>query len=94
MMNLHVQIYLILYSLIYGFLFSFIVTYHYQYVCKQKRFIRYILSFLFILISVFIYFLCLRKINYGVLHIYSFFLIILGCIIERKVMEYLDKRRR
>ena len=93
-MNLETQIYLILYSYIYGFLFSYILSYTYQYIYKQTVIPKIILSFLFVLNAVFIYFICLRKINYGILHVYSFLLILLGFISEHFIINYLDKRKR
>lgn len=94
MMSLQVQIHLILYSYIYGFLFSLFLSYSYPYIEKQKKIPQILLSLLFVVNSVFLYFAILRKINYGVLHFYSFLLVTLGFITEHALMKFLEKRRR
>lgn len=93
MMSLQVQIHLILYSYIYGFIFSLLLSYSYPYIEKQKKIPQILLSFLFVINAVFIYFAILRKINYGVLHFYSFLLVTLGFISEHVLMKFLDKKR-
>lgn len=94
MMDLQTQIYLIFYSYIYGFVFSLILSYSYSYIYKQSLVPQIILSFLFVLNAVFIYFIILQKINYGILHFYSFLLVILGFISEHIFMKFLDKKHR
>lgn len=94
MMNLHVQILLIIYSLLYGIVFSACLEMNYKYIYKQKRIPKYILSFLFIVNFVFLYFIVLRRINNGILHFYSFIFVGIGFVLAQVLINYLDKKHK
>ena len=77
MMVLKIQIYSLIYSFFYGMFFGMLVRINYRYLYDVKKFIRVVVSFFFIMFNVMFYFMGLKYINNGILHIY-FFLCILG----------------
>ena len=92
MMNLKMQIVLIIYSLLFGVLFSFLLRINYKIIKNKSKGIKNIIIFLFTLNAVFIYFLVLKKINSGILHVYSFLLIFTGFILEHLTVNYLAEK--
>lgn len=91
-MSLKVQIITLLYSFIYGIVFSILLNLNYKFIYEGKRIFKIIITFIFILDSMLLYFLILKKINYGILHIYEFLAIILGFILENTLVAKLYKK--
>jgi hypothetical protein len=77
MMLLRIQIYSLLYSLFFGCFFNIMLRLNNKYIYDIKFVFRIIISFIFIMANVILYFIGLRYINNGILHLY-FFLCILG----------------
>jgi len=90
MMDLKTQIITLLFSFGYGFLFSFFLHINYKFIYNNKIFIKVITSFLFILINILMYFIILKKINYGIIHIYYLIVIIIGFILELFVFKKIN----
>lgn len=81
-MDLKTQLLLLTFSFIYGMIFSSLINLNYKLLYNEKKLLRICFTILFVLVSVLIYFFVLLKINYGILHIYSLLMIIVGFILE------------
>ena len=93
-MNLHTQVNLITFSFFFGIVFSIFLTVNYKLIYNSNKFIKIISSFLVILISSLIYFICKKKINNAILHYYSFLFIICGFIIEHFIEMLIEKHKK
>lgn len=77
-MNLKVQLLSLTFSFVYGVLFSFLVNVNYRFLFAKKRVVQIIMTFLFLLDMALLYFLILRYLNEGIIHIYFFLMILVG----------------
>lgn len=80
-MLLETQIQSLIFSFVYGLFFSFLLDFHYKYIFETKLPIRIVVNLFFILDHAFLYFILLRLINHGILHIYFFFSLALGFLV-------------
>lgn len=81
MINLSMQIKSLIFSFIYGILISFLFNVNYFLLFNRKSVIRIFCSIVFVIDFSLLYFYILEYINYGYIHIYLFFVFILGFII-------------
>lgn len=88
-MLLNIQIYSLLFNFLYGIFFSFILDFHYKFTCKRNVKIKLLLNFLFIINNIFLYFIILRKINGGILHIYFLLVFLLAIFVESKLRKFI-----
>lgn len=93
-MNLETQMKLLLFSFAFGIFFALMIDINHKFLYNPKKLFKIIFSFFFVLVNVFIYFLILKKINEGILHIYSFICIILGFFIETIIKKKVVKIRK
>lgn len=93
-MKLDTQISLIIFSLIYGFFFSLFLDLNYKFLHHKNKIIKYLSTGFCISINVYIYFIGIQKINYGIFHIYSILLIILGFVLENILYKAIEKKLR
>lgn len=77
-MSLEVQIQSLIYSFVFGIFFSYTMNLNYRYLFSSTKLIRIIINLLFVLVHVLFYFILLKMINSGVLHIYFLIVFILG----------------
>jgi len=91
-MDIKLQIVTLLVSFFYGIFFSFFLSLNYKFIYNDKKIVKIIMSFLIVIISVLLYFIILRKINYGIFHIYEILSIIMGFIIENWFSSIIAKR--
>ena len=91
-MNIRLQIITLVVSFFYGIFFSFFLSLNYKFIYSDKKVVKTIVSFLVVIISVLLYFIILRKINYGVFHIYEILSLIVGFIIENWLNGVIAKR--
>lgn len=91
-MNLNVQLCLVIFSFIYGIAFSILLDINFKYMKSKTLFINIILSFMFSINSVLIYFIFLKKLNNGILHFYSFIIIILGFFVSHFTLLFLENK--
>ena len=94
-MILLTQIRSLCFSFIYGIFFSFTFKINYKYFVSNSLFFKIILSFLFIIDHVLLYFILISKINNGIIHIYFLILFVLGMIFyvylfDRKMLNRFD----
>lgn len=93
-MSLIVQIKTIIFSVLYGFFFYIFLCFNYKYITGKKKILKVILSFMFVVVNVLLYFICLKKINFGIFHIYEILSIIFGFIVCNLIVYAVDKRRK
>ncbi len=79
-MSLLLQIRSILFSFIYGIFFVFTFNLNKKCFLDKNKIFSFIISFLFIINHVLIYFLCIRLINNAILNIYFLFSFLLGIL--------------
>ena len=94
-MILLVQIRSLAFSFIYGIFFSFTFKINYKYLISNNLFFKIILSFLFILDHILLYFILISRINNGIVHIYFLLFFVLGTIFyvylfDRKLLNRFD----
>lgn len=77
-MNLPTQIISLTFSFFYGIIFGLFINLNYKIIYSDKILIKYIGTFLVILISTLLYFIILRKINNANMHIYCLIVLSLG----------------
>lgn len=93
-MTLEIQIKLLLFSFVFGVFFALMIDINHKYLYSNKFIFKIIFTFFFILVNNFIYFLILKKINEGIIHIYSIICIILGFFIEHIITKKVVKMRK
>ena len=77
-MELKVQILSLLFSFVFGIIFSIFTNMNYRFLfCKSKIF-QIIITIIYVLDFSLLYFLLLKKINEGIIHLYFLFAIALG----------------
>ena len=81
-MELTTQLHLLVFSFLYGVVFSILINLNYKFLYNEKKLLKTIFTIVFVLVNVLIYFFILLKINYGMLHIYSLLMIIVGFVLE------------
>ena len=81
MIDLTLQFKLIIFSFIFGFMFSIFIEKFNKIIKKYPVFIEILLSFIFISIMTFIYFIGIKKIGNAIFHIYSILSIVVGFIL-------------
>lgn len=81
-MNLKTQVALIVFSFFYGFFFSIFLNINYKFIYSSNQFIKFLSSFLVIIISVLVYFVSIKKINNAILHPYSIIMVIFGFFVD------------
>ena len=88
-MTLRIQIITLLFSFFYGALFSFLLTIQYRFLYAKEKWFQYSFTILFVLVMTFLYFFIFLKINYGILHPYSFLSMMVGYSIEHLIHLHL-----
>lgn len=92
-MNLKLQIISIAFSFFYGIFLSSLISLQYKFLFESKKNIRIIGNFIFSLDMVLIYFLLIKKINYGDIHPLFYVLIFLGYTFSyRKIRLFMSRR--
>lgn len=81
MIEFNTQLSIIIFSIIYGLLFYYLIVLCRHYINHPKIIFRFINTFTFFTFVALIYFIGLEIVCNGILHIYSFLIIILVCYI-------------
>jgi len=90
-MDYKIQLLSFLLSFLFGIFFSFVSQFHYDLVFSLKKFMRYLLTFLFILDISLGYILMMYYINDGVIHLYFVGVTLLGYGCEKYFTNYVKK---
>lgn len=80
-MSLQVQIQSLIFSFIFGLFFSCLLNLNYHYLMHDKIGFRIVTNILFVLDMVLLYFILLKLINNGILHVYFFICLFLGFLL-------------
>lgn len=89
MIDLNIQFKLIIFSFIFGFMFSASLEGFNKIIKKHPTTVEIILSFIFIVVMTFIYFIGIQKIGNAIFHIYSILSIIIGFIFYDVFIKFL-----
>ena len=81
-MTLKTQVISLVVSFLYGIFFSIFLNINYKIIYNNKKIYQIGGTFIFILLNVLLYFLIIKKINNGVIHIYCIMSIIFGFSVE------------
>lgn len=91
-MNLKIQIFSLLFSFFYGILFSFLVNINYKYLFFKKKWVQVVITFLFLIDMALLYFLVLKIVNGGRIHLYFYFMIFIGFYISFPILKKFRKK--
>ena len=100
-MTLQIQIFSLIYSLIFGVFFAVCVNFHYELLFSKKKWFQILINFIFVVDMALLYFLILKILNGGILHLYFFLLMFLGFLLGfirtkklRNILRKLTKRKK
>ena len=94
MIDLTLQFKLIIFSFIFGFMFSFFLEEFNKIIKKHSIVIELLLSFIFIVIMTFIYFIGIQKIGNAIFHIYSILRIIVGFVVYDIIIKIIANNNK
>ena len=81
-MVLILQIYSIVYSFCYGIFLFFLLEINYRLIYNENIVIKFIFTFFFAVFNTLLYFIGLKRINNGIVHVYFLLIILLGYILS------------
>lgn len=90
-MDLQTQIIALTFSFLYGIFFSLFAKVNYKIIYHDKKTIKIIGTSLVVLISVLLYFIILRHINFGAFHPYCLLLLIVGYWLTNMIAKNFKK---
>ena len=94
MIALSLQFKLIIFSFIFGFMFSVMLELFNKKIKKYSIILEIILSFIFIIIMTYIYFIGIQKIGNAIFHIYSILSIIIGFVIYNIILKIIANNNK
>jgi len=94
MIALTLQFKLVVFSFIFGFLFSASLEGFNKIIKKYSTIIEILLSFVFIALMTFIYFIGIQKIGNAIFHIYSVLSIIVGFILYDIIIKIIANNNK
>lgn len=93
-MSLELQIISLIFSFIFGFSFSFVLNINDKIIYSKIKVVKFIGSFLIVLISILIYFYFLQIINNSNFHPYQLIMIILGYLFYNVLYRIVKSGKR
>jgi hypothetical protein len=93
-MTLSVQIQSLIFSFVYGVFFAVVFNFSYRYFNCNIKYLNFVNVIFFVLFNALLYFLCMRIINDGIIHLYFLLTLLLGFFIENKVDSYFKKKKK
>lgn len=91
-MNIKIQIISIIFSFIFGIVFSIFTNVNYRYLFSKNKMYKVFFTFIYVLDATLLYFLIIRKLNEGVVHLYFLLFIGLGFLLGLiKLNKYINK---
>ncbi|MGE5455882.1 MAG: spore cortex biosynthesis protein YabQ [Ignavibacteriales bacterium] len=91
-MILKTQILLLFFSFVFGAFFSFFLNINYKFIYGEKRILKILVTFSFVMVNVLLYFMILEKINNGIIHPYAIMCIILGFLFDGTIQKMVAKQ--
>lgn len=104
-MNYKLQLISFLASFLFGIFFSFANEIHYKLITRQKVWMKYILTIIFIIIIVLLYIILIYFINHGIFHVYFLLFLLLGycvtlgsvkkiiCSVKSKIKQLQNRKK-
>lgn len=92
MMNINTQFLTIIFSFIFGFIFSLQVSFNYKFIYTSNFVCKSIFTFVFLITNTLLYFIILKIVNNGILHMYGIISILFGYFVEMLVKRVVVKR--
>lgn len=93
-MILKVQILSLIFSFLYGNFFFWLLEFNYKLLYEGKIVYRVIISFLFVIFISLLYFICLLKINNGILHVYFFIAVLTGYLLSFVIYRKINCKKK
>lgn len=90
-MDLTTQIMSLIFSFGYGIIVSYLFNLNYNFIYKSSILYKIVINILFCINLGLIYFLLIKVINYGVIHIYFVLMFLLGFSLFAKKYEYMRR---
>ena len=90
-MDLETQIITLLFSFLYGIFFSLFLRVNHKIIYNSKKWIKFLGTFLVVLISVLTYFILLRYINDAAFHPYCLIVLIVGYYLAQIIAKHFRK---
>lgn len=91
-MSLDIQLYSLGFSFIFGLVFCLLIKINYKFLFMSKKVIQIIGDFVFLIDMSLLYFLGIKIINNGILHIYFFIMFILGWVFGYWLLDKFYKK--
>ena len=88
-MSLDIQILSLLFSFIYGVIISYLYNLNYNFIYYYSILYKVVINILFCIDASLIYFLLIKVINYGVIHIYFVFSFLIGFFVFSSKYKFL-----
>ena len=96
-MTSSLQLYSFLISFIFGIIFYFLTDINFKLINDLKKYLKHIITFIYVIDMTIIYIIIIYNINKGYFHIYFIFLVfvgfIIGYILKREVLSKIDVKR-
>lgn len=86
-MELITQIKSLLFSFFFGIIFSIIIDMLEKIIYHKKLTFQIINTFLISIFFCLVYFICIKKINYGVIHEYFILMILIGMFFDKRILK-------
>lgn len=91
-MSIRIQIISIIFSFVFGIFFSIFTNVNYKYLFSKNKIYKIFFTFIYILDATLLYFLIIKKINNGVIHLYFLLFIGLGFFVSIiKINKYINR---
>ena len=90
-MNLEIQLQSLIFSIIFGMFFALMFNLFYRVLFRGKIVFRLITNFIFVIANALLYFLLLKIINNGIIHLYFIIMLFLGFFIGNKKTKVIRK---
>lgn len=91
-MTLIIQLYSLGFSFVFGVIFSILIYVNKKVLFFSKMIFKVVNNFIFLMGNSILYFLCIKLINNGILHIYFFLMFLLGWGIGFLVLDRFLKK--
>ena len=86
-MSLITQIKSLLFSFVFGILLSILITLFDKIIYHKKMLFQILNTFLISIFSCLIYFIFIKKINYGVIHFYFILILLIGLFLDVYILK-------
>lgn len=92
MIKLDIQIKSLFISILFGILFAFLYKLNYKYLYKTGKLYKYVINFLFSVDFFLLFFIVLKRINNGVIHMYFLVLFFISYLFFNFLINFTQKK--